>query len=193
MLSAFETTCWVLGLLVQAVLIGGWVRRLRCRCDFRLSYEDTNEITALLCRKKVQATLVIRDLTLRVFAITRFRETKPWENCTVILQSPCTVVAWLCGARTSVSHLTSISVRGSVELASPVDVERSSFIFKAMGKRSSPNCDKNGCKCKKQRKAVTWRKNDQLFTLRVFVLRDDFSERINRVIRGFAVHLDCIF
>jgi hypothetical protein len=26
-----------------------------------------------------------------------------------------------------------------------------------------------------------------LFTLRVFVLRDDFSERINRVIRGFAV------
>jgi hypothetical protein len=32
-----------------------------------------------------------------------------------------------------------------------------------------------------------WRKNYQLFTLRVFVLRDDFSERINRVIRGFAV------
>jgi hypothetical protein len=51
--------------------------------------------------------------------------------------------------------LTSISVRGSVELASPVDVERSSFIFKAMGKRSWPNCDKNGCKCKKQRKDVT--------------------------------------
>jgi hypothetical protein len=25
------------------------------------------------------------------------------------------------------------------------------------------------------------------FTLRVFVLRDDFSKRINRVIRGFAV------
>jgi hypothetical protein len=46
-------------------------------------------------------------------------------------------------------------VRGSVELASPVDVERSSFIFQAMGKRSRPNCDKNGCKCKKQRKAVT--------------------------------------
>jgi hypothetical protein len=46
-------------------------------------------------------------------------------------------------------------VRGSVELASPVDVERSSFIFKAMGKRSKPDCDKNGCKCKKQRKAVT--------------------------------------
>jgi hypothetical protein len=46
------------------------------------------------------------------------------------------------------------SVRGSVELASPVDVERSSFIFKAMGKRSRPNCDKNGCTCKKQRKAV---------------------------------------
>jgi hypothetical protein len=46
-------------------------------------------------------------------------------------------------------------VRGSVELASPVDVERSSLIFKAMGKRSRPNCDKNGCKCKKQRKAVT--------------------------------------
>jgi hypothetical protein len=46
-------------------------------------------------------------------------------------------------------------VRGSVELASPVDVERSSFVFKAMGKRSRPNCDKNGYKCKKQRKSVT--------------------------------------
>jgi len=46
---------------------------------------------------KLQASLVICDLTLRVFAITRFREKKPWENCTVILQSPCTVVAWLCG------------------------------------------------------------------------------------------------
>jgi hypothetical protein len=46
-------------------------------------------------------------------------------------------------------------VRGSVELASPVDVERSSFIFKAMGKRSRPTGDKNGCKCKKERKAVT--------------------------------------
>jgi hypothetical protein len=57
----------------------------------------------------------------------------------------------------------------------------SSFIFKAMGKRSRPNCDKNGCKCKKQRKDY------QLFTLRGFVLRDDFSKRINRVIRGFAV------
>jgi hypothetical protein len=45
--------------------------------------------------------------------------------------------------------------RESVELASPVDVERSSFIFKAMGKISRPDCDKNGCKCKKQRKAVT--------------------------------------
>ena len=107
------------------------------------------------CQKDVQASLVIHDVTLRVFAITRFREKKPWENCTVILQSPCTVVAWLFGARTSRSHLTSISVRGSVELASPVDVERSSFIFKAMEKRSRPNCDKNGCKCKKQRKAVT--------------------------------------
>jgi hypothetical protein len=32
-------------------------------------------------------------------------------------------------------------------------------------------------------------KNYQLFTLRVFVLRDDFSERINRIIRGFAVQL----
>ena len=106
--------------------------------------------------KLIQASLVILDLTIRVFAITRFREKKPWENCTVILQSPCTVVAWLCGARTSWSHLTSISVRGSVELARPVDVERSSFIFKAMEKkRSRPNCDKNCCKCKKQRKAVT--------------------------------------
>ena len=97
----------------------------------------------------IQASLVIRDLILRVFAITRFRGKKPWENCTVILQSPCTVVAWLCGARTSWSHLTSISVRGSV------DVGRSSFMFKAMEKRSRHNCDKNGCKCKKQRKAVT--------------------------------------
>jgi hypothetical protein len=61
----------------------------------------------------------------------------------------------VCGARTSWSHLTSISVRVSVELASPVDVERSSFTFKAMGKRSRLNCDKNGCKCKKQRKALT--------------------------------------
>ena len=48
-----------------------------------------------------------------------------------------------------------ISVRGSVELASPVGVERSPFSFKAMVKRSRPNCDKNGCKCKKQGKAVT--------------------------------------
>jgi hypothetical protein len=46
-------------------------------------------------------------------------------------------------------------VRGSVDLASCVDVEHSSFIFKAMGKRSRPNCDKNCCKCKKQRKALT--------------------------------------
>jgi hypothetical protein len=46
-------------------------------------------------------------------------------------------------------------VRGSVELVSRVDVERSSCIFKAMGKRSRLNCDKNGCKYKKQRKAVT--------------------------------------
>jgi hypothetical protein len=103
----------------------------------------------------ILATLVIRDLTLRVFAIARFRGKKTWKNCTVILQSRCTVVAWLCGARTSWSHLTSISVRGSVKLASPVDVERSSFIFKAMGKISRPNCDRNGYKCKKQRKAVT--------------------------------------
>jgi hypothetical protein len=66
---------------------------------------------------QLQATLVIRDLTLRVFAITRFRKKKkPWENCIVILESPCTVVAWLWRARTSWSHLTSISVRGSVEL-----------------------------------------------------------------------------
>jgi hypothetical protein len=79
-----------------------------------------------------------------------------------------------------------ISVRESVELDSPVEVERSSFIFKAMGKRSRPNCDKNGCKCKKQGKSVTLEKNYQLFTLHVFVLRDNFSERINRVIRGFS-------
>jgi hypothetical protein len=36
-------------------------------------------------------------------------------------------------------------------------------------------------------KLLHWRKNDKLFTLRVFVLRDGFWERINRVIRGFAV------
>jgi hypothetical protein len=81
-------------------------------------------------------------------------------------------------------------VRGSVELASPVDVERSSFIFKAMVK-SRPNCDKNGCMCKKQRKDVTLEEKLSVikkFTLRVFVLRDDFSERINRVVRGFAVY-----
>ena len=69
-----------------------------------------------------------------------------------------------------------------------VDVERSSFIFKAMEKRSRPNCDKNGCKCKKQRKTVTLEeKLSVIYTLRVFVLRDDFSERINRVIQGFAI------
>ena len=120
-----------------------------------LSSQITNLHLCCLLTIQVQASLVIRDLTLRVFAITQFMEKKPWENCTVILQSPCTVVAWLCGARTSWSHLTSVSVTGSVELASPVDVERSSFIFKAMEKRNRPNCDKNFCKCKKQRKAVT--------------------------------------
>jgi hypothetical protein len=80
---------------------------------------------------------------------------EPWENCTVILQSPCTVVAWLCGARTSWSHRSSISVRGSVELASPVDVERSYSFSRQWEKRSRPNCDKNGCMSKKRRKAVT--------------------------------------
>jgi hypothetical protein len=58
-------------------------------------------------------------------------------------------------------------VRRSVELASPVDVERSSFIFKAMGKISRPNCDKNVCKCKKQRKAVTL---EEKFTVIHFTL-----------------------
>jgi hypothetical protein len=56
-----------------------------------------------------------------------------------------------------------------------------------MGKRSRPNCDKNGCKCKKQRKAVTLEEKLSVIQFSVFVLRDDFSERINRVIRGFAV------
>jgi hypothetical protein len=51
------------------------------------------------------------------------------------------------------------SVELVVELASPVDVGRSSFIFKAMGRRSRPNCDKNGCKCKKQKKVVTLEEN----------------------------------
>jgi hypothetical protein len=41
-------------------------------------------------------------------------------------------------------------------------------------------------------KLYHWRKNYQLFTLRVFVLHDDFSERINRVIRGFAVCISYI-
>jgi hypothetical protein len=41
-----------------------------------------------------------------------------------ILQSPCTGGVTVWRARTSWSHLTSISVRGSVELAGPVDVER---------------------------------------------------------------------
>jgi len=40
---------------------------------------------------------------------------------------------------------------------------------------------------RKKGKLEHWRKNYQLFTLRVFALCDDFSERINRVIRGFAV------
>jgi hypothetical protein len=63
-------------------------------------------------------------------------------------------------ACTPAGHILPVSsVRGSVELASSVDVERSSFIFKTMGKRSRPNCDKNGCKCKKQRKTVTLEEN----------------------------------
>jgi hypothetical protein len=104
----------------------------------------------------IQASLVIRDLTSRVFAITRFRGGKSREK---IVQYNFAITMYGGGvtvcARTSWSHLTSISVRGSVKPASPVDVERSSFIFKAMGKGSRPNCDKNGCKCKKQTKAVT--------------------------------------
>jgi hypothetical protein len=59
-------------------------------------------------------------------------------------------------------------VRESVELVSPVDVERSSFIFKAMGKRNRPNCDKNVCKCKKQRKAVTLEKKLSVNSLYAF-------------------------
>jgi hypothetical protein len=99
----------------------------------------------------VQASLVIRDLALHVFAITQFRG----KNREKIVQYNFAVTVYGGGARPSWSHLISISVRGSDELASPVDVERSSFIFKAMGKRSRPDCDKNLCKCKKQRKAVT--------------------------------------
>jgi hypothetical protein len=83
----------------------------------------------------IQATLVIRDLTLRVFAITRFRGKKAvrklYSNCAVTVYGG-GVTVWR--PRTSWSHLTNISVRGSVELANPVDVERSSFIFKKVGK-----------------------------------------------------------
>jgi hypothetical protein len=39
-----------------------------------------------------------------------------------------------------------------------------------------------------KRKLQHWRKIYPLFTLRVFVLRDNFSERINRLIRGFVVY-----
>jgi hypothetical protein len=78
-------------------------------------------------------------------------------------------------------------VRGSVELASPVDVECSSFILKAMGKRSRSNCDKNGCKCKKQRKAVTLEEKLSVNSLYAFSCYAMISKRINRVIRGFAV------
>ena len=39
--------------IVQAVLIGGCVRRLISRCEFRLSDEDINETAAPLCRKIV--------------------------------------------------------------------------------------------------------------------------------------------
>jgi hypothetical protein len=127
-------------------------------------------------------------ISLYAFSLTRFREEKPWENCTVILQSPGTVVAWLCGACTSWSHLTRISVRGSVELASPVDVERSPLIFKAMGKRSRPNCDKNCCKCKKQRKAVTLEEKLSVIHFTHFRVTRCFlgTNYRNRVIRGFA-------
>jgi hypothetical protein len=40
-------------------------------------------------------------------------------------------------------------------------------------------------------KLYYWKKNYQLFTLRFFVLRDDFSELINRIIPGFAVLTKC--
>jgi hypothetical protein len=130
--------------------LGQWnasAYKLMCLIPFLPIYYDVHS--------NVQASFFIHDLTLRVFAIMRFRGKKAMRKLYgTILQPPCTVVAWLCGTCTNWSHLTSISVRGSVELDCPVDVERSSFIFKAMGK-SRPNCDKNGCKCKKQREAVT--------------------------------------
>jgi hypothetical protein len=75
-------------------------------------------------------------------------------------------------------------VRESVEQASPVDVERSSFIFKAIEKIVT----KMVASVRNKGKLYHWRKNYQFFTLRVFVLRDDFSERINRVIRGIALY-----
>jgi hypothetical protein len=58
----------------------------------------------------IQATLVIRDLTLRVFAITRFRGEKSREK---IVQSFCSHrVRWWrdCVARASTDHILPVSV-----------------------------------------------------------------------------------
>jgi hypothetical protein len=63
----------------------------------------------------VQVSLALRDLTLRVFAITRFRGKKQCENCTVIFSHR---VFWWRGfdARAPAGHILAvhISVRGNV-------------------------------------------------------------------------------
>jgi hypothetical protein len=83
-------------------ITGIQVCRPTCHSYKKLTYSLTT--TPIL----IQASLVIRDLTLRVFTITRFREKKPWENCTVILQSP-----WWwrdCVARAPAGHILPVSV-----------------------------------------------------------------------------------
>jgi hypothetical protein len=58
-----------------------------------------------------------------------------------------------------------------------------------MGKRSRPNCDKNGYKCKQQRKAVTLEEKLSVNSLYAFSCYAMISwKRINGVIRGFAVY-----
>jgi hypothetical protein len=83
--------------LTAPVLNSELVGKTICEC-YNIMRAELDELKSELnsCREviKIQASLVIRDLTLRVFAIIRFRgENPPRENCTVILQSPCTVVA----------------------------------------------------------------------------------------------------
>jgi hypothetical protein len=99
----------------------------------------------------IQASLVIRDLTC-VFAITWFR----WKKAVRKLYSNFAVTVYGGGVTVWHAHQLVTSYQCQCERECwAVDVERSSFIFKAVRKRSRHNCDKNCCKCKKQRKAVT--------------------------------------